>query len=1194
MNTTRAWRLAIIAALAAPLTAVGGPATADADPVTIDLTLRPSLVGGAANSVTATAADAAPGFGDGSFVAAAVASPQKTDIPMSPTILFGRDVSVGEIERISYWTKTGATHTADPRDWYVTIYTKPYVGDVSSATWYGDRYGTEPYFSANLADPADTWNTWTTDGASNTLRFFESTAGAPGATFGGYTDPHWADFVAANGLSGFARSTQQIQQISVGTGSAWAAGFTGQLDGLTIELTDGSVTTVDFEANTPVCTTVCYVDDSGNDLNGGASADDPMKTVQAAIDRVSANGEVRLLPGTYSETAANSAPTSIAGTYQFGLFFGSAKPGISVIGVDESDIAITDADAVQATITTNATNSFGYSGIFVEAADTTIQGVEIGPNAAGDNKTIEVVANDFTLQYSRLDIPAGGSVYINDFSALGDVVQSYHVLDNVMLHGTSIDISSGAGNLGPVSGREILRNEFDVAGNTWAVVSFNGAGGVPWYTLPVGGAIVQDNTFTGAGGQYIRARGDYHEEQFDWESYWEDNTYDKAAVALVTTSPFDVRSYEYDSAPYTFTNVRRIGATIQGEVANTVAGDTVWAKAGTYPESVTIPHTLTLDGAGMGSTIIDGSLTGNGITIANGVTGVDVSDLTVQEFEYGVYMVGSSMSDISFTDVASNGSTRHGFWVAGVGAKSDLTFTRVTANNNGIPGNSGRGIWIIDGEKTNISITDGQFNGNNLVGIDVSDGTATGVTITGNEVVGNGDSGIALLGAQGPGDNLVAENTVTNNGRYGIEIKNSTGSQLISGGGALVVRDNVVSRTTAATDLRDHAGILVMRRVPGPDNADQPSGAVIIGNTVTGYRADAAGSTGEGFGIVVAGTGHNVNHNIVSNNDVGIQVQAGNTANVQSTPFFDRDDAAVSSALVNRNSITGNTVSFRNLGPQTTDATCNWWGSAAGTPPIDGAVTAPWLTTSDLDGPCADPTVGVTAAPSFVYEGGTAGFNITLSQDPQSPVTVSYATGDGTASTSWAQVGGADYSARSGAVTFYPGGPLTQTVGVPTRNDSTDEPNETFELVLTDVVGATITPASAVAVKTIIDNDKAPKVTIKDATVTEGNPFSGSPTKTITFQVRLGTASAQDVSVDWSTRNGTGSSGAVGGVSSGDFVSASGTLVIPAGSKTGTVTVTIRKDRTRENTEYFFVDLTNPVNGTFGDATGRGTIRNDD
>lgn len=196
------------------------------------------------NNVNGVPQDAAPGYQFGSF---ASNGSGKTDIYFTPESLFGRAVTIGEVAEISYWTKKGTLHTSDPADWYLTIYTKPYPGDASTPAWYGDRYGSEPYFSINLNAPVNTWNQWSTDGPSNQLRFFESTQGAPGANFGSYTDPDWATFKAANGLSGTPRAGQAILFFSIQTGSAWAAGFTGKLDGLRIKLADGSVAKVNFE-----------------------------------------------------------------------------------------------------------------------------------------------------------------------------------------------------------------------------------------------------------------------------------------------------------------------------------------------------------------------------------------------------------------------------------------------------------------------------------------------------------------------------------------------------------------------------------------------------------------------------------------------------------------------------------------------------------------------------------------------------------------------------------------------------------------------------------------------------------------------------------------------------------------------------------------------------------------------------------
>ncbi len=221
---------------------------------------------------------------------------------------------------------------------------------------------------------------------------------------------------------------------------------------------------------------------------------------------------------------------------------------------------------------------------------------------------------------------------------------------------------------------------------------------------------------------------------------------------------------------------------------------------------------------------------------------------------------------------------------------------------------------------------------NGLVGIDINDGSVTGATIIGNTVVGNADSGIGLLGAKGPGANVVSNNTITNNGRYGIEVKNSTGNGAASGASSVVVSGNTVSRTVAATDARDYAGIAVYRRSPDPLlNADQPSGVVVTGNTVTGYHRKPSASTGDGFGIVVEGLNQTVNKNTVSGNDVGIQAQAGQTSNAQSTDGFDRGDAAAFSGHINRNAITGNGIGFRAVGLSTAaDGECNWWNSATG------------------------------------------------------------------------------------------------------------------------------------------------------------------------------------------------------------------------------------------------------------------------
>jgi uncharacterized repeat protein (TIGR01451 family) len=369
---------------------------------------------------------------------------------------------------------------------------------------------------------------------------------------------------------------------------------------------------------------------------------DTMK-IQPAIDLVEAGKTIYIYPGTYNETAVDRYVYGSNVPHQFGLFIADNKDGIRLIGVDNDGSTIENYSEVQATINTNATNKFGYSGIFIEADNVTIQGLRIGPNTPSDNKTIEVIGDNFTLKHSHIAVPDGGSVYINDwrFDNRNQVshVKSYFIEDNWFQFGSSVDIASGAGYSGNIENRRIFRNKFTGGQSVnWALISFNGSGEVGWYIYPIGGAIVRDNEFSGST-QYIRARNSYDNSQFDWKAFWEENTFDKAVVTLADVASFDLRAYAYTSGSYNFTNVRRIGSTIQGEL-NTVAqpGNTILVKKGlvSYSEDVLVNKEVTITGENR--PVLDGrfwvnanNVTIQGFEIQNGraSTGVDPSAIYI-------------------------------------------------------------------------------------------------------------------------------------------------------------------------------------------------------------------------------------------------------------------------------------------------------------------------------------------------------------------------------------------------------------------------------------------------------------------------------------------------------------------------------------------------------------------------------------
>ncbi|MFN8489045.1 MAG: Calx-beta domain-containing protein [Caldilineaceae bacterium] len=110
------------------------------------------------------------------------------------------------------------------------------------------------------------------------------------------------------------------------------------------------------------------------------------------------------------------------------------------------------------------------------------------------------------------------------------------------------------------------------------------------------------------------------------------------------------------------------------------------------------------------------------------------------------------------------------------------------------------------------------------------------------------------------------------------------------------------------------------------------------------------------------------------------------------------------------------------------------------------------------------PVVQFSSANYKVGEGGgTAVITVSLTSASTSPVTVQYATSNGTATA------GQDYTSASGALTFA-AGQLTQTFTVPILQDKVYEGNETVNLTLSTPVNATL-GAQANAVLTINDDE---------------------------------------------------------------------------------------------------------------------------
>ena len=187
-------------------------------------------------------------------------------------------------------------------------------------------------------------------------------------------------------------------------------------------------------------------------------------------------------------------------------------------------------------------------------------------------------------------------------------------------------------------------------------------------------------------------------------------------------------------------------------------------------------------------------------------------------------------------------------------------------------------------------------------------------------------------------------------------------------------------------------------------------------------------------------------------------------------------------------------------------------------------------------------TLSGPAAPAREGEDASLAFTVTLAPVSGREVTVGYATADGTAAAP------GDYAETNGTLTFA-AGETTKTITVPVVDDEVDEPDETFTLMLSGPVNATL--AAAEATGTITDDEVTPTVTLALAPSSISEDGGES---TVTAMLSGASSEATTVTV---------SAAAVTPAESDDFELSTNTeLTIAAGqtASTGTVTITAVND----------------------------------
>ena len=197
-----------------------------------------------------------------------------------------------------------------------------------------------------------------------------------------------------------------------------------------------------------------------------------------------------------------------------------------------------------------------------------------------------------------------------------------------------------------------------------------------------------------------------------------------------------------------------------------------------------------------------------------------------------------------------------------------------------------------------------------------------------------------------------------------------------------------------------------------------------------------------------------------------------------------------------------------------------------------------------------------------------------LSQAATRPVSVHWETTDGSA------VSGQDYFGSAGDL-IIPAGQTDAAVPADIVADAMDERTERFGITLSNAIGGPLVHATA-RVK-IHDDDREPRITAGDMTVTEGD--SGNSIGFV--PVWLSNPSSRDVVISYKTHHGSARSGS-------DFVRSRGELTIAPGWAGGFIVIPIVGDHDREKTESFTVELRDATNASIGDDTATETIRDND
>ena len=243
------------------------------------------------------------------------------------------------------------------------------------------------------------------------------------------------------------------------------------------------------------------------------------------------------------------------------------------------------------------------------------------------------------------------------------------------------------------------------------------------------------------------------------------------------------------------------------------------------------------------------------------------------------------------------------------------------------------------------------------------------------------------------------------------------------------------------------------------------------------------------------------------------------------------------------------------------------------------------------------PLISVSDAAGTESSGQSINFKIRLSRPSTETVTVNWWArphyGDHRPATVGPEVAieGVDYLKADGTATFRPGVTAIE-IEVAAINDHLYELNETFGLVLRRARNADLDPDASEAIGTIYNDDPLPVVGGGIFQKQEGpNPDLPNLGNDNYLYIETNRESSLDTTVQWALVGRSHRDDIPAATEGDDFVAASGTATIPAGSSRAQFTeLQLIDDDVWEETEALTVVFSNPVNATLFNPVQLGNV----